>query len=188
MLLRTEESYAFNLLGIDLRCASCQPDIRTAGSRSKRPKEVVKVKITIDTATDTHETVIATIRAAYGLSSAEDDAYVYPCGYTRGELRRFASLLAARDTREAVRYICSHGPEVSIESVRAHLNEYTHDEKEITSQGMGGKMSGIGSAALKIKGGEPPAPLPYETDRNRGVYRIDADVAAILLDALGSDD
>lgn len=153
------------------------------------------MKISVDTEQDTYDSALAAIQAAFGVTAtsksssngkgttangAEPDDF-FPGGYTKKKLKKFAEWLTA-DAAEAVRYIAAHAPAVSIDEVIAYMGEYLQ-KGEFNGKHMGGRMASVGFAVNSIAGVEVP---PYDTDYKNRMYRMDENIAAVLLECLGA--
>jgi hypothetical protein len=155
------------------------------------------MKITLDTDADTYEGAIATVRAAFGVttSPAEDetpddddleevgfddeDDYL-PGNWTRRKLRKFARLIAP-DAAEALRVMATNAPAVDIDEVIDHMAEYTGIDG-FSGKNIGGRMSSVGFAQNAIKSTSSDI---YETDYRHRKYRMHEGIAKVLLEELG---
>jgi hypothetical protein len=149
------------------------------------------VKITLDTEADDYGKALATIRAAYGISTptgelpqlalGSDDPEGNQDFWTYDRLAIFAKGLADA-AAEAVRYISANAPQVSLDDTMEHVGKHL-GEVNFSGQQMGGRMASVGFSVKLVPGAMEP---PFETDYKYRVYRMDLDVASALLEILGS--
>lgn len=149
------------------------------------------MRITIDTATDSLDEALATVRAAYGAPAPTEAKAVekqtsegsegdhFPGNWTTKRLKTFATYLA-EDAAEAVRYIAAEAPSVSMDDVIAHMGKHL-GIKDFSGQALGGRMASVGFASNAISGVKG---APYDTDYRHRRYRIDERIAKVLLEAL----
>src|SRR5690625_1856970 len=152
------------------------------------------MKISIDTETDTFDEAINAVYAAYGQVPApttDDEAATNPeeesNGYlpgmwTRRRLRKMVEWLGDSDAAESVRYIAHNATAVSIDVVIAHMAEYTGQDN-FDGKAIGGRMASVGFGRNRIGGGVGPL---YETDYNNRMYRMDKNLAAVLLEEMAA--
>lgn len=156
------------------------------------------MKITLDTDTDTYESALATVHAAFGVAAfavedaapadedleevdAADQADDYlPGNWTRGKLRKVSEWVA-EDAAEALRFIAVNAPAVDIDKVMEHMATYTEIE-DFNGKHMGGRMSSVGFAQKAIKG---VSATIYDTDYRHRKYRMHEGIAKVLLEELG---
>ena len=150
------------------------------------------MKITIDTATDTFDEAIATVHAAYGVTTppapeaelpehaSDSNTDYFPGNWTTKRLRTFAEYLA-EDAAEAVRFIAAHAPAVPMDDVITHMGKHL-GIKDFSGQALGGRMSSVGFAVTNTPGVKTG---PYDTDYRHRLYRMDEGIAKVLLDSLG---
>jgi hypothetical protein len=148
------------------------------------------VQIVIDTATDTYQQALATLRAAYGYPEAEaarrvreEDAGVAVEMELSGEEivggwsdQLLYPLIAEvkPNAREVVRYIAGHAPEVPFGQVQKYFAD--HATHPIPTSNIGGTMTSVSSACRHLN--PHSAFKPVERDTKRQVYVVDPDVAA----------
>ncbi len=148
------------------------------------------MKLTIDTDTDTFDSALATIQAAYGVAATassggddEDDGYL-PGNWTRPRLRKLVEWLGESDAAIALRYIAEHAPAVGIDTVFEYMAGATGIDG-FDGKAMGGRMSAIGFARNHIGGGVQAV---YETDYSSRKYRINKNLALAILEEMDASD
>ena len=152
------------------------------------------MKLSIDTDTDSYESALKAILAAYGRTfpeeaateplhrddaDDEDNGYL-PGRWTPARIKKLVEWLGQSDAAVAVRYIAENAPAVSLDSTYQHMAEHTGIEG-FDGRAMGGRMSAIGFARNHIGGGVQPI---YDIDNNARKYRMNTKLAAAILDAM----
>lgn len=154
------------------------------------------MRISIDTDSDSYENALATVKSAFGVTDEAEWEYeevdeenespaatpddFYPGNYTRKRLKKFAEFLA-EDAAEAVRYIASHAPTVSIDDTISYMGQHL-GIAGFGGQHMGGRMASVGFAVNSLSGVKE---APYSTDYKNRLYRMDERTAKVLLEYLG---
>lgn len=148
------------------------------------------MKIQIDTETDSFDSAVSAVFAAYGQvrpasgpvedrSIGDEDEHL-PGRWNRRRLRRLVEWLGESDAAIALRYIAEHAPAVSLDEVFDHMAAHTGIEG-FDGKAMGGRMSSLGFARNNIGGGVGPV---YDTDYGSRKYRMDEKLAAALLEEM----
>lgn len=147
------------------------------------------MKLTIDTETDTFDTVLAAIQIVYGQTAVieggaaeegeESDGHL-PGNWTRPRLRKLVEWLINSDAAIALRFIAENAPAVGIETVFEHMAQKTGNEN-FDGKAMGGRMSAIGFARNHIGAGVKGV---YETDYASRKYRMDKNLATAILEEM----